>query len=137
MEKLEDISILIIEDDHINRQVLSILFKKGMHVKRVEEWEDSSQFMERMRSLPNHPDLIVMDIMIEPINGFEMLSRLRSDSAFDDIKVIAHTAGVMQEQVDKMRELKFDGLISKPITREIFPQLVQRIMEGESIWYIS
>lgn len=137
MKKIEDISVLIIEDDQINRQVLSLLLKRKMRIADVEEWGDSVGFMDKMRSLNTHPDLIIMDIMIDPIDGFEMLTQLRSDSTFDGVKVIAHTAGVMQEQVNRMRELEFDGLISKPITREIFPQLVGRIMEGESIWYIS
>ena len=137
MNKLEDISVLIIEDDRVNLQVLSLLFKRKMLIADVHEWEDSKGFMEKMRSLHRHPDLIIMDIMIDPIDGYEMIKQLRADATFDDVKVIAHTAGVMQDQVARMRELKFDGLISKPITREIFPKLIDRIMEGESIWYIS
>lgn len=137
MDKLNNISVLIVEDDKINRQVLNILLTKAMNLQHIEEWADSDQFLERMKQLHKKPDLIIMDIMIDPIDGFEMFTQLRSDPQYDAIKVIAHTAGVMDEQVSRMQALKFDGLISKPITREIFPQLVRRIMKGESIWYVS
>ncbi len=137
IDGFEDLFVLIIEDDLVNSNILRILLTHSMKLSQIEEWPDSGQFLEKMKAFSRKPDLIIMDITITPIDGFEMITQLRSDPEFDDIKVIAYTAGVMQDQVQKMKSLKFDGLISKPITRDIFPQLVGRIMSGEPIWYIS
>ena len=137
MTDLKDISVLVIEDDDINRKILQFFFTKAMGIRRFEEWSHSANFIERLSTLPNRPDLIIMDIMIAPIDGFEMIKLVRECEEFQDLKVIAHTASVMRAQVQEMKSSRFDGLISKPITRELFPQLIDRIMQGESIWYIS
>jgi CheY-like chemotaxis protein len=129
--------ILIIEDDPINRKVLSILLNKKLGYNQIEEWSNSANFLTKLKNLSPPPDLIIMDIMIAPIDGFDMIAQMRADSTFDHIKVIAHTASVMREQVNRIQESGFHGLISKPIMRDHFPQLINRILQGEAIWYVS
>ncbi len=137
MESINQISVLIIEDDEVNRMILNVLFQKTMNIEKVVEWSNSFQFLERLQELSPKPDLIIMDIMIAPFDGYEMIQKIRELPEFDDIKIVAHTASVMRDQVQEMKAHRFDGLISKPITRELFPQLINRIMQDESIWYIS
>ncbi|MEM7335912.1 MAG: response regulator [Chloroflexota bacterium] len=134
---IKDISVLVIEDDDVNRKILNILLTKTMGIRCVNEWPHSGDFVGRLRSLSPLPDLIIMDIMISPYDGYEMIKQIRTHHEFDDVKIVAHTAGVMRDQVKELRSSRFDGLISKPITRELFPQLISRILKGESIWYIS
>lgn len=129
--------ILCIDDDEHNRTILSILLYDVMNFTKVQFWADSNNFVERMLALPEKPALILMDIQVRPLNGYQMLELLRQQPDLQAIKVIALTASVMEDQVNKMKQAGFDGLIGKPIVRHLFPKIVQKLMAGESIWYIS
>lgn len=129
--------ILIIEDDRINRKVLNILLQKRLGYSRIAEWETSENFLQKLLALPTLPDLVMMDIMIRPVDGFGMIEQIRAEPALHDLIVVAHTASVMHDQVMRMQEAGFSGLISKPIMRDHFPQLIRRLMAGETLWYVA
>lgn len=129
--------ILIIEDDPTNRKVLKILLQKKLKFEHVEEWSNSVNFLEKFKEMPTLPDLVIMDIMLPPTDGFGMIEQIRQEPTLQQMRVVAHTASVMQDQVLRMKESGFDGLISKPIMRDHFPQLIHRLLDGESIWYVS
>ena len=129
--------ILSIEDDADSREVLRILLCEVMGFSNVQFWPDSAGFIDKLLALPEKPELILMDIRIHPINGYEMLRRLRRHPALKDIRVVAVTASVMEEQVGQLKEDGFNGLIGKPIVRHLFPGILHQILAGESIWYIS
>jgi hypothetical protein len=46
------------------------------------------------------------------------------------------TANVMVHDVDELRRTGFSGLIGKPIMKDNFPELLKRILEGQSVWFI-
>jgi CheY-like chemotaxis protein len=92
--------------------------------------------MTRLQALPQVPDVIFLDIQIRPLNGYEILSQLRADPAYQSVKVIALTASVMVQDVARLQETGFDGLIGKPVAHKIFPRLLNDIFAGEPVWYI-
>lgn len=65
--------------------------------------------MEYLASLESPPDLIFLDIHVQPINGFEMLVLIRQNPAFVNVPVVALTASVMGEEVKRLREYGFTG----------------------------
>jgi CheY-like chemotaxis protein len=78
----------------------------------------------------------LLDIHVAPFNGFQMLQMIREDSVYGDTKVVALTASVMNEEVERLRQSGFDGAIGKPIALSSFPVMIERIMNGESIWQV-
>jgi CheY-like chemotaxis protein len=52
------------------------------------------------------------------------------------VPVIAMTANVMSHDVEHLKKAGFSGLIGKPILKEVFPQLVKNILNGEAVWYV-
>jgi two-component system cell cycle response regulator DivK len=129
--------ILCIEDDETSRFILYTLLNQVMDYTNAQIWPDSVDFERRIESLEEIPQLIILDIKMVPIDGFEMLRLLRKNEAFQDTKIVAFTAGVMPEQVNQLKDAGFDGLISKPIIRQLFPKIIGSLLAGESIWYIS
>ena len=129
--------ILCIEDDETSRFILNTLLIQIMGYTNAEIWADSIDFEQKIESLEELPQLVILDIKMVPIDGFEMLQLLRKNEAFQNTKIVAFTAGVMPEQVNQLKEAGFDGLISKPIVRQLFPKIVDSLLAGESIWYIS
>jgi CheY-like chemotaxis protein len=126
--------LLCVEDDFSNRLVMKLLVEKTLNVKNYVIFEDSANFLSRVRNLPKRPDIILLDIHVSPLSGFQMLQEIRGDSVYYPTKVVALTASVMNEEVERLRKSGFDGAIGKPISLSTFPITIERIMNGESIW---
>ncbi len=103
----------------------------------ILSWENSHNFADKIKQLKHIPELALLDIKVIPLDGFEMSKILRADNRFQDTKIVAVTADVMVERVDKIKSTYFDGLISKPIQRRHFRMLIENILAGESVWYIT
>jgi two-component system, cell cycle response regulator DivK len=131
-----EISLLYVEDDAASRKVMQAIVENMMVGYRLAIFEDSGSFMERVRALPVRPDLILMDVHIRPHDGFEMLRMLRGDPEFRATKVIALTASVMNEEVERLRASGFDGAIGKPLRVTTFPDLISHILNGEAVWHV-
>ena len=130
---------LYVEDDPMSRQVLRILLTKVMDYDEnsLTIFEDSTNFMQRLSALPIQPDIIFLDVHIEPHDGFVMLRMLRDEPAYCHIPVVAVTAGVMATDIERLKETGFSGMIGKPIRTRVFPNLVKRILEGETVWFAT
>ena len=128
--------LLCVEDDASNRLVMQLLVEKTLHARYYAIFEDSADFIPRVRDLPAAPEIILLDIHVAPFNGFQMLKMIREDNVYCDTKVVALTASVMNEEVERLRTSGFDGAIGKPISLSSFPIVIERILKGESIWQV-
>lgn len=129
-------SILYVEDDPMSRAVMEIILVEQMGLHNVAIFEDSTGFEDRISQLPFVPDIVFLDIHMEPIDGFQMLHILRSHQVYEDLPIIALTASVMNEEIAKLRTVGFSGVIPKPIDLDSFPELVEKIRAGAEIWRI-
>ncbi len=132
---VQQAAFLYIEDDPISREVMQLMLQ-GLGYSRVTILDSSADFMARIAALPSVPDVIFLDIHIQPHDGFEMLAGLRQHPVFASRSVIAVTASVMNEEVQRLRDAGFDGAIGKPLDFENFAALVERALGGESVWHI-
>jgi CheY-like chemotaxis protein len=137
MTTLQDHTFLYVEDDSSSRLGMSMIFSRVLGVERFTIFEDSTNFMERVKALRPQPDVILLDIHIKPLDGFAMLALLCRDPDLRASKIVALTASVMNEEVSMLRESGFNGVIAKPINVTTFPDLLERIIQGESIWHIA
>jgi two-component system cell cycle response regulator DivK len=128
---------LYVEDDLLSQEIMQLILVHGMGVKKLTVFADSSDFMERVSALDHTPHIILLDIHIRPLDGFEMLQLLRANPAFSGVKVIALTASVMNEEVERLRRSGFDGAVAKPLSIVTFPTLMQRVIAGEAVWHIA
>lgn len=129
-------AILYVEDDPQSRIIMEVLLVEAMGLQNVTMFSESSDFLKRVHALNPKPDLIFLDIHVRPHTGFEMLAMLRDDPAFRETPVLALTASVMNEEVVKLRTSGFSGVIAKPIDQDLFPQLMQRVLDGEELWRV-
>ena len=133
---LEDTVVLYVEDDKMSQIVVRLLLQE-MGINQVTIWSDSHDFINRVESLNPSPNLIFLDIHVEPYTGFEMLKMLRESEKFSEAIVVALTASVMNEEVNLLKNSGFNSCLAKPINGDSFPSLVRQIVEGSSIWRIS
>jgi CheY-like chemotaxis protein len=129
--------LLYFEDDPLSRDIMKVMVKNLVADSELIIFEDSYAFMQRLNALPKRPSAILMDIHLQPHDGFQLLDMLRTDVDWQEMRVIALTASVMNEEVEKLKRSGFDAAISKPLDARVFPSLLARILEGQSVWHIS
>ncbi len=125
---------LYIENDELSREVMKTLLLRGLGYRDLTMFATSDHFERHLENLAQKPDVIFLDIHMEPIDGFEMLKLIRRNQDYHTTPVIALTASVMNEEVRRLREAGFDGVIAKPINYDTFPTVLDRILSGEQIW---
>ncbi len=118
--------ILYIEDEPYNR----LLVKKilGLHKIDVLEAEDGLSGLEIAQK--QKVDLILLDINMEGMNGYEIATRLRSIEMTKETPLVALTANVLQRARDRSLISGCDGFITKPIDQETFIPLIHEYMNG-------
>jgi CheY-like chemotaxis protein len=129
-------AILYVEDDPNSRKVMKMLLSGRLKLPNVTIFEDSQNFAERAAAIQPRPDIVFLDIHVKPHTGFEMLKMLRAIEAYNGVPVVALTASVMNEEVQMLRTAGFDGCLAKPIDMETFPDTLNSILDGETIWRI-
>lgn len=103
-------SILVVEDKASLSQMLKFLFlSKGLAVHIAFNGVEA---LEKARSLS--PDLILLDIMMPQMDGFEVLARMQEDQALADIPVIMLTARKSREDMDRATSMGAVEYITKP-----------------------
>ena len=130
------LNILYVEDDDGSRQVMQMAQRMSPLAMNIVILEDSHAFEAHLLALDPEPELILLDIHVQPITGFEMLKIIRKHALFDDVPIIALTASVMNEEIDTLRCAGFDGVVSKPIDLDEFPELMQQALLGANIWHV-
>ena len=128
---------LYVEDDESSRAVMELMMHKVLRTQNYAIFSETLNFMEKIKQLPVQPTIILLDIHMKPNDGFALLNMLRADKDYENLKVIALTASVMNEEIQQLRLRGFDGAIGKPIKLTTFPGLMERIISGESIWSVS
>lgn len=128
--------VLYVEDEIRSRKVMRMA-ASDMGIETLVMFEDSVDFLARAEALQPRPDLVFLDIHVQPYSGFEMLRLLRESPQFDGVPVVAMTASVMNEEIAQLRSAGFDSCLAKPIDLDYFPALVQQILDGESVWRIT
>jgi CheY-like chemotaxis protein len=129
--------VLYVEDDALSRMVVEILLREKLYLSHVVIFPDSRDFRVNLDHLPFEPDIILLDIHIKPLDGFQMLHILRGHPVFAQKRIAALTASVMNEEVVRLRDAGFDGVLSKPLDENMFPAQLTRLLNGEKIWSIS
>lgn len=129
-------NILYVEDDAGSRKVMQGLVESLDAPIQLTIFNDSVDFINRVEYLTPEPDVFLLDIHVTPLDGFSMLTRLRQHLRFHSKLMIALTASVMHDEVRELKNSGFDGVLAKPLRFSDFPDVMQRILDGERIWKV-
>lgn len=103
--------ILVAEDNPANRELIREILEG--HGYETLEAANGLEALEQIEE--KTPDLVLMDIQMPLIDGFETVSKLRKDDRFAKLPVIALTAYAMSGDEEKALMAGFDGYLSKPM----------------------
>ena len=114
--------ILAVEDQEDNMQILrDLLTSAGFEIVEAENGEKALAAVAKRR-----PDLILMDIQIPIIDGYEVTRRIKADSALRSIPIIAVTSHAIGCGEEKARAAGCDDFVAKPFSPR---QLLAKIRE--------
>jgi two-component system cell cycle response regulator DivK len=112
--------ILVVEDNEDSRElVVKVLKNKGYQVIAAVDGEDAVE-----KAIAEKPDLILLDISLPKLDGYEVAKKLKSLEEFREIPIVALTAHAMKGDREKVIVAGFEGYITKPVNvRELADQL--------------
>ena len=114
--------ILLVEDNEMNRDMLSRRLERKGHSVIIAL--DGQQAVDM--AMAELPALILMDMSLPVLDGWEATRRLKADQRTKHIPIIALTAHAMQGDEQKAREAGCDDYAAKPIDRTALIELVQK-----------
>ncbi|MEI6985116.1 MAG: SpoIIE family protein phosphatase [Rhodospirillaceae bacterium] len=109
---LRDARVMIVDDNRVNRHLLMALLERG-GITRIDLAEDGEQGLARIDQFK--PDLILLDLMMPHIDGYEMCRRLRMDSAWADLPVLIQSSLNRAEDRARAFAVGATDYVSKPI----------------------
>jgi CheY-like chemotaxis protein len=119
--------ILVVDDNPTNLKLVSyLLTRRGYQVQSAAGAREVLEALQTFR-----PALILMDMQMPGIDGFELTRRLKADPATKDILIIALTAYAMKGDEERVRAAGCDGYLPKPIDTRALPLKVASWIAGE------
>jgi len=112
--------ILIIDDNILNLELVTFLLStKGYDIRTASDAEEALKTLKVFQ-----PRLILMDIQLPDIDGFELTKKLKADPNYKDILIIAITAFAMKGDKEKVVAAGCDGYIAKPIDTRTLANII-------------
>jgi len=118
--------ILYVEDNVDNRT----LVRRILMAEDFEIMEAPNGFEALEMAREKRPDLILMDINLPEIDGYEWTERFKSTPGFEEIPIIALTANVMKGDREKTLAAGCDGYIQKPVDVDQVPDQIRSFLKG-------
>jgi CheY-like chemotaxis protein len=121
--------ILVVEDNALNlKLVRDVLRHAGYDVVEARSGEEGVRVAAECS-----PDLVLMDLQLPGIDGFEALRQLREGTPDRQVPVVAVTAFAMKEDHARAADAGFDGYVEKPISVRALPgQVAEFLAAGRS-----
>lgn len=126
--------ILLVEDNEMNRDMLSRRLKRaGFEVVIAFDGESGVAMAQDAASGGECPDLVLMDMSLPVMDGWEASRRLKADPATAAIPIIALTAHAMSSDRDKALEAGCDDYDTKPVELPRLLEKMRALLPQESL----
>ncbi|MDX8340821.1 ATP-binding protein [Draconibacterium sp. IB214405] len=118
----EPANVLVVDDFHANRKIIqSFLEATELSLTLAENGQRAIELAQQ-----SAPNLILMDIKMPVMDGYQATSVLKADDNLKHIPVLAFTASALKEDTEKIEEAEFDGYLRKPFSKK---DLISKLCE--------
>lgn len=119
--------VLVIEDDEITQMLIQRIMEREFDYKIVS-FHNGLEGLEYARE--NKSRLIILDLMLPGMNGYEILKELRESKIHDHTKIIIMSAKSRSEDIERGFELTADEYITKPFQKKEFVVRVRKLLRA-------
>jgi two-component system, OmpR family, phosphate regulon response regulator PhoB len=120
--------ILVVEDeDNIATALEYLILREGYRHDRVAS---GAEALPRIRS--THPDLVLLDVMLPELSGYEICEHIRTDPALQEVKVLMMTARGSAAERRKGLDRGAHGFIAKPFELQDLRDAVRRLLTAQA-----
>lgn len=119
--------VLIVDDEPDNLGVLELVFR--FHKATVFTAESGAQCLELLSR--ETPSLLLVDIQMPLMSGYDLLETVRKDPRWQDLPVIAVSAHAMTGDSERALEAGFDGYVTKPISAQTLAETVKALVDSK------
>jgi CheY-like chemotaxis protein len=117
-------TILLVEDNEVNREMMRRrLQRRGYEVTEAVDGQEAIT-----KAQTEHPSVILMDMSLPIIDGWEATARLKADAATSAIPIIGLTAHAMVEDKQKALEAGCNEFVTKPVEFEKLLAMIERFI---------
>ena len=118
--------VLVVEDeDNIAIALDYLITREGYDYDRLANRSDAMTHIRK-----THPDLVLLDVMLPEVSGYEICQEMRLDPTLSDVKILIMTARGSAIERRKGLALGADGFISKPFELKDLREQVRRLLEA-------
>jgi two-component system cell cycle response regulator DivK len=115
--------ILVVEDVEFNRDLIVQLLEDEYEILTATNGAEGIEVAERER-----PDLILMDLSLPVMDGWEATRRIKAQAALQRIPIIALSAHAMKGDEDRARQSGCDDYLSKPLDEDLLFQKLAKLL---------
>jgi two-component system response regulator len=135
MSDLHEIEILVVEDDEDDLEMTLYALNKAKVTNRIQVARDGEEALEFIfcegafanRRIESTPKVVLLDLKLPKIDGFEVLRRLKADPRTRSIPVVVLTSSKEQRDVVESYHLGVNSYMVKPVSFEGFVEAVEKL----------
>jgi len=121
--------VLYIEDNPANLKLVAQILGRRKGIRLISAHE-AGLGMELARA--HRPELILLDINLPDMDGYQLLERLRADEELSAVPVVAVTANAMPRDIERGRAAGFAEYLSKPLDLAHFYAVIDRFLDADT-----
>lgn len=121
--------ILIVDDNPANLKLARVVLQREGY--EVHTATDATETLAALAVAV--PRLILMDLQLPGMDGLALTRRIREETRFREVRIVALTANAMLGDREKALAAGCDGYLSKPIDLRTFPAAVEAFLDGRAI----
>lgn len=122
-------TVLYVEDNQLNMALVYHIFKRNLPSVLLLKAETAELGLSLAREAL--PDLIILDIALPGLNGYEALEILQQDEATRHIPVLGTSAFAQVSDIERARQKGFAAYITKPFQVKAFTETVKRLLNSQ------
>ena len=133
-KSIKGLHILLAEDNELNMEIAEFLLQnEGADVTKAWNGQEAVELFEKSRS--GEFDVILMDIMMPVMNGYDATKTIRSLDREDakEVPIIAMTANAFTEDRIRAKEAGMDEHIAKPVDAKLLVKVIHKLVDGRKI----
>ncbi|MEA1920145.1 MAG: response regulator, partial [Campylobacterota bacterium] len=129
LSDLKDSTFLLAEDNTINQAVvLGLIENTGINVIIANNGQEAISLLQEHSEI----QLVLMDVNMPIMNGYEATKSIRNDKKYDDLPIVALTANAMQRDIDEAKKVGMQDYLAKPIDVSEFRTLLLKYLTPNS-----